>query len=144
MSVDGRYYELVLQHWENIVRLYVMFEDKRPVMLYDVQDQKIYAYPCDEYKKELSPRSQKMLTKQYRQALDQDKIVVFVRDNEKKKLVSYSETNSIPRRKHVYYLQPLFSFSATGYRGSDSGKTYQTLFESLCHQLRLFRRENQQ
>ena len=38
----------------------------------------------------MSERSQRLLQDQYEQAMTDDKIVVFVRDNDAKKLVSYS------------------------------------------------------
>jgi hypothetical protein len=41
----------------NILVLYKLFEDKRPVMLFDLQSQQIYAYPYAEYKATLSERS---------------------------------------------------------------------------------------
>ena len=37
-----------------------------------------------------SERSQRLLQDQYEQAMTDDKIVVFVRDNDEKKLVSYT------------------------------------------------------
>jgi hypothetical protein len=69
---------------------YKKFEDKKPVMLFDIQEQRIYAYPYDSFKADLSERSQASLEQQYEKALVDEKIVVFVRDNGKKKLVSYS------------------------------------------------------
>ena len=47
-------------------------------------------YPYLEFKNDLSERSQHLLQDQYEQAMTDDKIVVFVRDNDAKKLVSYS------------------------------------------------------
>jgi hypothetical protein len=47
-------------------------------------------YPYLEFKNDLSERSQRSLQEQYDQAMTDDKIVVFVRDNDAKKLVSYS------------------------------------------------------
>jgi hypothetical protein len=67
-----------------------MFAAKKPVMLFDVQEQRIYAYPYKEFKADLSQRSQTILKKQYRQARLNHQMVVFVRDNEAEKLVSYS------------------------------------------------------
>ena len=46
----------------NILMFYKRFEEKRPVMLLDLQSQKIYAYPYKEFKAELSERSQAGLT----------------------------------------------------------------------------------
>ena len=76
-----------------ILMLYKLFEDKRPVMQLDLPNQKIYAYPYKEFKAELSPRSQAMLEAEYERAIAQDKIVVFVRDNETRRLVSMSFDN---------------------------------------------------
>jgi hypothetical protein len=72
----------------HILMFYKRFEDKRPVMLLDLQSQKIYAYPYKEFKDDLSERSQAMLAADYEKAIAQNKVVVFVRDNETRRLVS--------------------------------------------------------
>src|SRR5262249_46103685 len=72
----------------HIIMFYKRFEDKRPVMLLDLQSQKIYAYPYQEFKDELSERSQVMLAADYEKAIAKNKVVVFVRDNETRRLVS--------------------------------------------------------
>jgi len=72
----------------HILALYKLFEDKRPVMLFDLQSQKIYAYPYLEYKANLNERSQAILEMQYQEAITENKIVVFVRDNESHRLTS--------------------------------------------------------
>ena len=59
-------------------------------MLFDIQEQRIYAHAYPEFRGELSERSQAMLKEQYERAIAIGEMVVFVRDNEKKKLVSYS------------------------------------------------------
>src|SRR5436309_15208126 len=64
--------------------------EKKPVLLFDMQENRIYVYPYLEFKNDLSARSQGILQEQYAQAMTDDKIVVFVRDNDAKKLVSYS------------------------------------------------------
>ena len=88
--MNDPYLDMVYDQWPNILMMYTMLATKRPVMLFDVQEQKIYAYPYKEFKAELSQRSQTILAKQYRQARHAHQMVVFVRDNEKQKLVSYS------------------------------------------------------
>lgn len=72
----------------HILALYKLFEDKRPIMLFDLQSQKIYAYPYKEYKANLNERSQAILERQYQEAITGNKIVVFVRDNESQRLTS--------------------------------------------------------
>ena len=84
------YWRIIRQQWDNIHMLYMQFEEKKPVMLFDVQEQRIYAYPYAEFKADLSPKSQISLAEQYEDAIASGKMVVFVRDNKKKKFVSYS------------------------------------------------------
>jgi hypothetical protein len=78
------------EQWPNILMFYKVFEERKPVMLYDIQGRKIYAYPYAEFLKDLSAKSQALLKKQYQEALKENKIVVFVRDNEQKRLVSFA------------------------------------------------------
>ncbi len=85
-----QYWDAVGEQWDNILGLYKRFEDKKPVMLLDIQEQKIYAYPYNDFKSELSKRSQIQLEEQYDAAILDKEMVVFVRDTEKKELVSYS------------------------------------------------------
>ena len=59
-------------------------------MLLDIQEQKIYAYPYNDFKSELSKKSQIQLEEQYEAAILNNEMVVFVRDNEKRDLVAYS------------------------------------------------------
>src|SRR4051794_23069846 len=61
----------------HILMFYKRFEEKRPVILIDLQTQKIYAYPYKEFKAELSERSQVMLAADYEKAIAENKIVVF-------------------------------------------------------------------
>ena len=84
------YLDVVYRHWSLIVMLYEQYADKKPVMLFDIQEQRIYALPYADYRAELSKRSQASLKKQYARAIADGEIVVFVRDNRKEKLVSYS------------------------------------------------------
>ncbi len=67
---------------------YRRFEDKRPVMLLELPSLRIYAYPYREFKADLSERSQAMLKDEYERAVAEGKIVVFVRDEETRRLVS--------------------------------------------------------
>jgi hypothetical protein len=85
-----QYWDAVGEQWDNIIGLYKQFEDKKPVMLLDIQEQKIYAYPYNDFRSNLSKRSQIQLEEQYEAAILNNEMVVFVRDNEKRDLVSYS------------------------------------------------------
>ena len=52
-------------------------------MLYDIQENRIYAYPYEEFKNDMSSaKSQVSLAEQYALAGQLGKLVMFVRDNE--------------------------------------------------------------
>ncbi len=84
------YWEVVQSLMQDILTIYEQYRDKKPVMLFDTQEHRIYVYPYLEFKNDLSERSQRLLQEQYEQAMIDDKIVVFVRDNDQRKLVSYT------------------------------------------------------
>jgi hypothetical protein len=84
------YWECIREYWPTIHRAYSHFADRRPVILVVIDESRVYAYPRDEFKKELSPRSQASLDEQYAAADSEGEIVVFVRDDTKRRLVSYS------------------------------------------------------
>jgi hypothetical protein len=75
---------------DDILMLYRKFAEKKPVMLLELPSQVIYAYPYLDFKNTLSNRSQKMLEKEYREALAHNQIVVFVKDNDREKMISFS------------------------------------------------------
>jgi hypothetical protein len=85
-----KYFKAIKQHWDVIRRAYLSYEDKMPVMLLDVTEGMIYAYPYKGLKAQLSERGQASLTEQYNEGLQKNQFVIFVRDNEEKKLMSYS------------------------------------------------------
>jgi hypothetical protein len=88
-EVDDPVLATVVEHWEKIVAGYKQFEDKRPVVLYDIQEERVYLYPYEDFKTDMSPKSQVSLAEQYELAGKLGKMVMFVRDNEAEKLVSF-------------------------------------------------------
>jgi hypothetical protein len=82
--------EVAREHLADIYALYERFAENAPVMLFDIQEQRIYAYPYSEFRKELSIRSQSSLKAQYEQSQRENQMVVFVRDNDRRRLVSFS------------------------------------------------------
>ena len=74
----------------DILMVFRRFADKKPVMLLELPSQRIYAYPYLDFKNTLSERSQKMLEQEYQEALTHNKIVVFVKDNDRRKMISFS------------------------------------------------------
>src|SRR5260370_17839269 len=83
------YFNAIQEQWPNIRGLYMTYGSKKPIILYDLQENKIYAYPYKEFKAELSKKSQASLEHDYESACVHGSMVVFVRDNRERKLVSY-------------------------------------------------------
>ena len=82
--------EAAEENWPHILTAYRQFEDKKPVVLYDIQEKRIYVYPYADFLHDLCEKSQITLKDQYERAIQDSKIVVFVRDNEERRLVSFS------------------------------------------------------
>jgi hypothetical protein len=59
-------------------------------MLFDIREQRIYACPYEGFRVAISAKNQATLADQYEQAVAEDKMVVYVRDNDARRLVSYS------------------------------------------------------
>ena len=84
------YWDVVQSLMQDILRIYEQYREKKPVLFCDIQEQRIYVYPYMDFKNELSEKSQRSLQDQYEQAMAEDHIVVFVRDNDNEKFVSYT------------------------------------------------------
>jgi hypothetical protein len=83
------YFEALQEQWPNIRALYITYESKKPIILYDIEEKKIYAYPYRQFVAEMSKKSQASLGGDYKSASALGSMVVFVRDNIKRRLVSY-------------------------------------------------------
>ena len=87
---DDYLLDAALEHWDMILSAYKLYEEHKPVVLFDIQEQRIYLYPYKDFKEEMNPGNQASLQDQYERAMATSKIVVFVRDNVNRRLVSYS------------------------------------------------------
>ena len=98
------YWRVVQEQYDNLLDLYRQFAKERPVMLFDIQEQRGYAYPYLEFSADLSQKSQISLASQYRDACGDGQMVVFIRDNVERRLVSYSvpiEEHHKPRSRRL-------------------------------------------
>ena len=82
---NGYLIEAARKRAEDILLFYKEFEEKQPIMLLELPSQKIYAYPYLDFKNTLSERSQKMLEKEYEEGVANNQIVVFVKDDDRRK-----------------------------------------------------------
>jgi hypothetical protein len=86
----NKYFKAIKQHWDVICHAYLIHEDKKPVILLDVTEGMAYAYPYKDFKTQLSEHGQVSLTEQYKEGLQNNWFIIFVRDNDEKILISYS------------------------------------------------------
>jgi hypothetical protein len=84
------YLGMIEVQWPLIADLYNEHADKYPVMLVDVSDMTIHAFPYEEFGALLDASSQTALEEQYRRAIENRRMVLFVRDVERKIFQSYS------------------------------------------------------
>ena len=82
--------EAIHEEWSNIRMMYQSFEEQKPIILFDIQEGRIYAYDYVEFGNELSERDRRALRGQYEKVVRNNQMVVYVRDNVKRRLVSYS------------------------------------------------------
>lgn len=84
------YLDLIRQQWPKIAELYNQHADQYPVMLIDVREMEIHAFPYAEFSELLDAPSQASLAEQYERARANRNMVLFVRDTERKLFQSYS------------------------------------------------------
>jgi hypothetical protein len=65
------------------------YQVEKPIILYDIDENRVYAYPYKEFKEEFGSASQAALEQDYKSASTLGRMVVFVRENTQRKLVSY-------------------------------------------------------
>ncbi len=83
------YLEKLDEHWGAIVVMYRAFQEREPVIEFDVASGKVLVFSAREYIEELTDRTRERTRKQYRKTLDEGSVMVFVRDEAKQVLMSY-------------------------------------------------------
>lgn len=88
--MNDPYLEFVRQHWADIADIYNQFAEHFPIMLVDVQEGEIHAFPYADFVMQLAPASRATVNEQYQRALAARSMVLFVRDTERKIFQSYT------------------------------------------------------
>jgi len=89
MSSDDPYLDLIEQQWHHIMMVYETFRDKKPIIEYDVTQERVYSYPAKEYIQALSQRTRAQTRKQYKEAVRKNQFILFIKDSKNQKLRSY-------------------------------------------------------
>ena len=88
--VTDPYLDLNQQQWPAIAETYNQYAAQQPIMLMDVQNAEIHAYPFEEFVLVLEAASRRQVEAQYRRALAKRQMVLFVRDADNKVFQSYT------------------------------------------------------
>ena len=86
---DERYVKTLDEISDKVYQFYQLGGRKDLIMVYNMSEKRIYSYICNEFRQTLSANSKAALTEQYQEALTKNKIVLFIQDDEMRKLKSY-------------------------------------------------------
>ena len=84
------YLDLIKEQWPSIAETYNRYAEQRPIMLVDVQESVIHAYPVEEFIMLLDAPSRRQVEMQYHRAVENRQMVLFVRDTDNKIFQSYT------------------------------------------------------
>ena len=87
--MDDPYLDLIDENWNNIAMMYDSFQDKKPIVIYEVDSKKIYSVSGDEYVDSLTIRTRAKTKKLYEEACNNNEFILFIRDEKKQRLRSY-------------------------------------------------------
>ncbi|CAN2046891.1 conserved hypothetical protein [Candidatus Magnetomoraceae bacterium gMMP-1] len=90
MIEQDPYLETIKKQWEHIRKLYKMFPDRETIIEIRIHPLEIFACNYKQYKENMNEQSKRIITKQYEESLLKNEIIVFVKDQIKRKLKSYS------------------------------------------------------
>lgn len=89
MSSDDPYLELIDEQWSNILMVYETVKARKPIIEYDITEEKIFSYPAEEYIEALSIRTREQTRKLYKEAVRKNQFILFIKDRKNQKLRSY-------------------------------------------------------
>lgn len=87
--MNDPYLDLIFTQWDKIIMMYQSFQDKTPIIEYEIDTQKIYSYPARQYLNSLGIRTRNEAKKQYEEAIKKNQFMLFIKDNKSEILRSY-------------------------------------------------------
>lgn len=83
------YSDLIDEEWHSITKMYHMFRKKKPIMLYNIDEQKLYSYPARKYINTLSEKTRTITQKNYSKACKNNNFILFIMDKKNQVFRSY-------------------------------------------------------
>ena len=90
MKENQIYLDKIDEIGEKVYEIYNMSTRKELIMVYEMQVDKIYSYVYKEYLNSLNSRSKEILKKQYTEAAESGGIVLFIKDDLRRKFKSFT------------------------------------------------------
>ena len=90
MNNNDPYRDQIDEMWPHIVDLYHTYKHLKPIIEFDITNQKIYSYPAKEYIQQLTPRTREAMQKHYQETIQNNQFILFVKDYDNEKLRSYT------------------------------------------------------
>jgi hypothetical protein len=77
------------EHWDAVISMYRAFDDHAPIIEFEVATDRILAYAAEEYIDTLTERTRERARSEYRRAVSEGALMVFVCDATEEVLRSY-------------------------------------------------------
>lgn len=84
------YFQKIDEIGDKIYELYNLSDRDDLVMFYSMKENRIYSYIYQEFYDSLNEKSKMSLKRQFREAKQENKIVLFIKDEERGKLKSFT------------------------------------------------------
>jgi len=88
--------EQLEEHHNDIRTLFKQFKPERRIIFYDIEEGKLFAFEVEQFEKTLNEHSRNILKKQYKNAIKNNQIVIFVADSRNNTLKSFSIDETKP------------------------------------------------
>ncbi|MFK7906906.1 MAG: hypothetical protein AB8B69_17365 [Chitinophagales bacterium] len=87
---NQKYWDIIEVIGDSVYQAYNSGGRKDLIILYSVKERRLYSYVYEEFKNDLNERSQQMLEEQYKNATEEGKVVLFIRDEAARKFKSFT------------------------------------------------------
>jgi hypothetical protein len=88
-NLEKRYYDILDKMGDKIYDFYNLSGRKDLVMVYEMKKEMIYSYVYAEFLQDLNEHSKEILKLQYESAQESGQIVLFIKDEEMRKMKSF-------------------------------------------------------
>jgi len=89
-SENKIYFEKIEEIKDKVYKLFNLSGREDLVMVYNMQENQIYSFIFKEFYESINDRSKQMLIKQYMEAKQANKIVLFIKDELREKFKSFT------------------------------------------------------